>query len=196
MKFGVIRIEGKPRQNIDGKHEKLEINPKYEEEHFWNTLDTKLVNWTYDQPSIIGIPLRFLFAIIPPGTNRMAPYPTGSKDKVKNLWDDKPRWVRWLFWHLRNFMEDFRKYYLGFGKAFYEDRLWYAGFHVPKNSNPDSIWKEFALGVFLPKFKWLPFRVPFPTMELRPWPDAKIPIRFVIGWKKRGILSITLTRAD
>lgn len=194
--FVYEKIDGKTKFNIDGKHEKVRPKEDFrgDKGHFWNRFDTNLHNWTYDQPMIVGIILRLVFALL--GSNRLDPYPSGNKAKVRNLWQDWPRPARWFMWHIRNFMQDFRKYYLGFASAFYTDRLHFAGYHIAKKSRPSSIWKELKIGFHMPKFTWLPFPVPFPIMEFRPWPDVLVPIRFVIGWKHRGLFSITLQRAD
>lgn len=158
--------------------EKLKPNDRYYEyyteekaESFWFTLDPKIVAWTYDIP-YLGVILRIIYSIIGI-SNRYEPMPIGNCDHVIRLWWDKPDWLRYLLWKVRNPWEDFRKMYLGFTYAEDVKQVYWA--------------KHFCW--WLAKFKWCPFRIPFPYYKRKLWG-----FQFMIGWKSRGILSLTIKR--
>ncbi len=180
-------------KRIDGKTERYRWEnddvARYEGEYrkdntkeldWWERLDTDVFNWTFHFPGIkdlirgyVCIPLgtifRIIFCIL--GLNHRNPMPTHLK-----MWDDKPQWMRWLLWRVRNPWEDLRKLYLGFGWAFYTDKLWYLQSY--KND-----FTEFRI--------YAPWKIPlFPYFQKklflfgREWD-------FRIGFKKRGLFSIT-----
>jgi hypothetical protein len=152
---------------------------------FWVTLDAKLVAATFRVP-IIGSLARVVLAGIGPlllvaalcafgwyglvafplawlGTNRYEPYPVGNNARVNNLWADRPDWLRWVYWHLRNPLVDLRKFYLlGFGYA------------VEVNQSTHG-WGR----VHWARFAGLPLAIPFP--------EFRMGVR--IGWKPQGILA-------
>jgi hypothetical protein len=195
MSFQYRKVKGKSHRNLgpNGKHTVIDYKDDHKENlHFWNRLDTDLVNATWKYPQPIGGIMRIGLALL--GSNRVDPYPSGSRDKVRNWLSDYPRWVRYLAWHtIRNPWQDLLKYYLGFGYAFYNDRLWIAYY----GKHDTEVWKDLIIGFYLAKFNWCPVKIPFPIIEIRPQPDVKLPVRFVFGYKKRGLgPTINLQRAD
>lgn len=169
-------------KKIDGKTERYRWEnddvARYESEYrkddteelgWWEKLDTRVFNWTFKFPIPIGTVLRIFFAFL--NMNHRNPMPTHLR-----MWDDKPQWKRWLLWRMRNPWEDLRKFYLGFGWAFYTDRLWYL--QPYKNG-----FTEFRV--------YAPWKIPiFPYFQKklflfgREWD-------FRIGFKKRGLFSVT-----
>lgn len=140
-----------------------------EPESFWTILDPKVVAFTYKIP-YLGAVLRVGYSIIGI-SNRYEPMPIGNRPGITNLWKDKPAFIRYIMWRVRNPWEDARKFYLGFAQAEKVDSI-----QVTKNF---KIW--------LAKFKKIPFRLPFPYYKVvNDWIDIRI------GWKSRGIPSITI----
>ena len=139
-------------------------------EGFWVTLDSKIVAWTYNIP--LGIIPRVIYSIIGL-SNRHEPMPIGNRKYINNLWKDKPSWIRYILWKIRNPWEDLKKFYLGFATA--EDVTY------TQITDHFKIWWA--------KFSWCSFRVPFPYFT---WEGNYVELK--IGWKSRGILSFTVRR--
>lgn len=139
---------------------------RYDMHGFWRILDARLVAWTFQAKSLLGlgIVLRVLFALL--GSNRYEPFPVGNRESVKNLYKDNPDWLRWIKWHLRNPWCDLRKFYMGFGYATYVE-------------HQEKPWGN----VHWAKFSLAPFKIPFPEYECR---------FCVVGWQQRGILSVSV----
>jgi len=141
-------------------------------ESFWTTLDAKVVAWTYEfGPS--GILFRILYAILGI-SNRYEPMPIGNKSEINNLWSRWPPWIRYLLWRVRNPWEDLRKFYLGFAYA--------------RDIKTYQVSKHFKF--WLARFRWIPFRIPFPYYKKQNF------LEIMIGWKSRGILSVTIRKND
>ena len=139
-------------------------------ESFWTTLDSNIVAWTYEfGPS--GVLMRILYSIIG-CSNRYEPMPIGNRPGVYNLWQKWPPWIRYLLWRVRNPWEDLRKFYLGFACAQKVE-----SYQVTNNF---KFW--------LATFPWVPFRIPFPYYKRQNF------LEIMIGWKSRGILSLTIRR--
>lgn len=164
--------------------EKLKSKDRYyriydNPESFWNTLDSRVVAWTYNIPiPVIGLILRIIYSIIPfpiiGMSNRYEPMPIGNRPHVNNLWKNKSPWKRYILWRIRNPWEDARKFYLGFATC--------------NDVKKHQITDHFV--IWAPKFKWLPFRLPtFPYYK-----RVIFGFQLMIGWKSRGIVSITFRR--
>lgn len=158
--------------------EKLKDNDRYyeyyseeEAESFWFTLDPKVIAWTYNFR--FGVILRILYSLFGI-SNRYEPMPIGNRKRIVNLWKDKPNWVRYLLWRVRNPWEDFRKMYIGFSYAEDVKEVWWT--------------KHFRWWIV--KFKNIPFKIPFPYYKVNNFSGFQI----MIGWKSRGILSFTVRR--
>lgn len=160
--------------------ERLKPNDRYYEyytkekaESFWFTLDSRIVAWTYNIP-YFGVILRILYSIVGI-SNRYEPMPIANKERITYLWKDKADWKRYLLWRVRNPWEDLRKMYLGF--SYTEDVK-------------EVFWTN-HFRWWLAKFSWCPFRIPFPYFKVNDF----FGIQIMIGWKSRGILSITIRRS-
>lgn len=156
--------------------EKLKKRDRYYEvydnpESFWTTLDSRIVAYTFNLPTIVGLPLRILYSIVGL-SNRYEPMPIGNNERTNNLWKDKPDWLRYLLWKVRNPWEDLKKFYLGFANA--ESSDWY------------GLTDHF--GFWLAKFKYIPFRIPFPYYKN----EFDNGLELMLGWKSRGVLSFTV----
>ena len=167
------KIKGKPHRYNNGWS--IKYDSRYSEYNFWNTLDSDLYNETLNYPKPVGSILRFGLTLL--SSNHQEPMPVGNNSHVMNLWSDKPSWFRYIMWRIRNPWEDLRKLYLGFGWAFYQDKLWY----IPLIENDKVDLKIYA-----------PWKVPlFPSFYLfhGNW-------EFFIGFKKRGMFSISIRREE
>lgn len=168
------RVEGKTARYDENW--RCSYDPDFEyhgiELDFWAKLDTDLYNWTLKFPFPIGTFFRILFSIL--GMNHRNPVPISSSHHVAHLWWNRPQWQRYILWRVRNPWEDLRKLYLGFGWAFYSDKLWR---FVIYESNKVTI-DLFA-----------PYKIPvFPHIELLLF-DRWFEID--IGFKKRGCFSLS-----
>ncbi len=133
------------------------------------TLDHYAVAATWQWPQPFGGLSRILLAIVI-GSNRYEPMPAGGN---WDRWPDRRPWIRWILWHIRNFCEDLRKFYLGFGYA--------------QQADPIQVTKHFR--IWMARFERLPWRLPFPYYKYsNSW------IEIMIGWKSRGIVSVTIRR--
>lgn len=139
-------------------------------ESFWFTLDSKVVDWTYSIP--LGVILRIIYSILG-CSNRYEPMPIGNNPEIINLWKDKSDFTRYILWRIRNPFEDLRKFYLGFACA---------------NDVQSQQFTE-HLKLWWAKFDFLSFRIPFPYYKRHfgNW-------RLMIGWKSRGIISISFNK--
>lgn len=166
------KVHGKDNKYNDAGE--VRVDPRYENPGWWETLDTRLYNATLEQPWIVGAILRFLLALA--GSNHQEPMPIGNNPHVTNLWADKPQWVRYILWRLRNPWEDMRKFYLGYGLAFYSDQLWVVDVADNKYTTT-KIYAPWGAPVFPNIYVYLPAN----------W-------EFFIGFKKRGMFSISLRK--
>lgn len=175
--FNFKKIDGKPdRYNEDWT---INYSWKYEfhgiEMTWWDKLDCDLYNFSLKLPQPLGFLFRFLMAIL--GSNHRHPMPMSKQEDVAYLWWDKPNWVRYLLWHYyRNPWADLRKLYLGFGWAFYADKVWYIPLITTKRIR---FWIK------------APWKIPlFPHFE---WDNGTW--EFDIGFKDRGIFSLSFRRS-
>ncbi len=166
------RVHGKPHKyHSDGR---ARVDPRYPAPGKWETFDTRLYNATLRYPWLVGAFLRLLLALL--NSNHQEPMPIGNNDHVRNLWASRPAWARYLLWRLRNPWEDLRKCWLGFGRAFYGDRLW--AIYVLASRRAE-------VTIFAP------WRVPlFPAVTLYPGGQWEI----FAGFKKRGLFSLSARR--
>lgn len=156
---------------------------RYPHPTFWNTLDSKIVAYSFKLPFIFGTIVRILLSIIIV-SNRFEPFPIGNNERITNLWSSYPDFIRYIMWKVRNPFEDLRKFYLGFGLALSveEKIIWHK--ETEKRKTKLSIW--------MPKFKEVPFRIPlFPYFKSSPKSGG---FQIMLGWKSRGILSLTFRK--
>jgi len=142
---------------------------------FWSKLDTDVYNWTLKYPVPLGTVLRIGCCIL--NMNHRNPVPISSSEHVAYLWWSYPQWLRWVLWRtVRNPWEDLRKLYLGFGWAFYADKVWAVDL-VNKR-------KKFRIRIYAP------WKIPlFPQLDWYFWG-----MQLTTGWKKRGVLSLSFRR--
>lgn len=169
------KVDGKPAlYNYDWT---VDFHPGFErynmELDFWTRLDHDLYNWTYKFPVPLGTIFRIIFSILM--MNHRNPVPISHNEHVAHLWWDKPQWVRYLLWRVRNPWEDLRKLYLGFGWAFYADKLWRVEL-INKHKTKLYIYAPYKIPLF-PYFEKV-----IGSMEL------------AVGFKKRGLFSISFAR--